>query len=212
VADGVTPHRLAATVLAALLAAGCAGPVAASRAVSALGVEMRATAGAWRGWPSELDRMVTPIRVSLTNGGAVPLRLDVTRFGLALPAGGRLAAVLPADVHGVVVEPPPAALPAAGAALGPTPENSGPGWALNEPGLDPHKDPALAPGRAWELPSADMLALALPEGVLAPGQTAAGFVYFERAPRGVTEVTLTTPLVEANGASLGVLALPLSLR
>jgi len=156
--------------------------------------------------------VVTPVKVSVDNRGTVPLRLDVTKLALALPAGGRLAAVLPAEVHGVVVEPPPAAVPAAGAALGPTRENSGPGWALNDPGLDPHKDPALAPDRTWALPSADMLALALPEGVLAPGQTATGFVYFERAPRGVSDVTLTAPLIDVNGAPLSVLALPLSLR
>ena len=57
-----------------------------------------------------------------------------------------------------------------------------------------------------------MLALALPEGVLPPGRTASGFVYFERPPRGVREVTLTARLVDAGGEPLGVVAIPLALR
>ena len=38
------------------------------------------------------------------------------------------------------------------------------------------------------------------------------FVYFERPPRGVREVTLTARLVDAGGEPLGVVALPLALR
>jgi hypothetical protein len=57
-----------------------------------------------------------------------------------------------------------------------------------------------------------VLALALPEGVLAPGRTARGFVYFERPPRGVAQATLTVRLVDADGAPLGVVAIPLALR
>jgi hypothetical protein len=71
----------------------------------------------------------------------------------------------------------------------------------------------LEPDRAWELPSREMLALALPEGVLEPGQRVAGFVYFERVPRDVSVVRLTAPLVDArSGESLGVVGLPLRLR
>ena len=68
------------------------------------------------------------------------------------------------------------------------------------------------PARGWELPSPDVLALALPEGVLAPGRTARGFVYFERPPRGVAQATLTLRLVDADGEPLGVVAIPLALR
>jgi hypothetical protein len=57
-----------------------------------------------------------------------------------------------------------------------------------------------------------MLALALPEGVLAPGRTVTGFVYFERPARSVREVTLTWPVVDASGQSLGVVRMPLTLR
>jgi hypothetical protein len=199
----------------ALLVSGCAGRVGLperTAAATASGVEVDATVGAWRGWPAQLDRVVTPVRISVTNHGAAPVRLDVTTFDLALARGGRLAAMLPADVRGVVAEPAPATLPRAGLALGPTREGSGPGWAINDPALDPRPDPTAEPDRIWELPSADMLDLALPEGVLAPGGTARGFVYFERAPRGTGPATLRWPVVDArSGETVGVLALPLTL-
>ena len=209
-------RRLLAAALLALLAAGCAGRVGPSEtppaSAGAGGVEVSATPNAWRAWPAELGRVVTPVRMSVSNRGEVPVRVDVRQFALALPEGGRLAAMLPADVRAAVAEPAPAALPQAGLALGPTRDNWGPGWALNEPALDPRTDGNLDPDRTWKLPSADMLALALPEGVLAPGRTVTGFVYFERPPRSVREVTLTWPVVDASGQSLGVVRIPLTLR
>jgi transposase len=205
-----------AAVLFALLASGCAGRVSAPEplpvAASAAGVDVGAAANAWRGWPAELGRAATPVRVTIANHGAVPVRVDATRFALALPEGGRLAAVLPADIHGVAVEPAPAALSQVGLALGETREQSGPGWALNDPAPDRRVDPTLEPERTWALPSADMLSLALPEGPLAPGRTVSGFVYFERAPPGVRDVTLTWQIVEAGGEPLGVVRIPLTLR
>ena len=194
---------------------GCAGRVevpVVGPSVNAGGVEVSAVANVWRGWPSELGRIVTPIRVRLANQGSDAVRVDVTKFALVLPEGGRLAATLPADVQAVVVEPPPAALPQAGLALGPTRDRSGPGWALNEPGPDLRVDPSLEPDRMWQLPSADMLEQALPEGVLQPGQSVSGFVYYQRAPREAREVTLTWPVVDTAGAELGVATVPLTLR
>jgi hypothetical protein len=211
----VTPlGRIAAAGLALFLAgcaahAGSAGAPAAS--VNVGGVEIGVTANAWRGWPTELPRLVTPVLVRLANRGDVPVRVDPRTFALTLP-DGRLAAMLPADVRGMTPAPAPAALAQAGAALGPTRERSGAGWALNEPSLDPRVDPSHEPDRTWELPSADMLALALPDGLLAPGREVSGFVYFERAPRQVRETTLTWPVVDVTGAPLGVATVPLGLR
>jgi hypothetical protein len=204
--------------LAALALAGCAGRVeapaapASRAAASTAGVEIAAVAGAWRGWPGNLDRVLTPIHLRLANRGAVGVRVDVTTLALALPGGGRLAAVLPADLHGIPLTPQPSALPDAGLTLGPTRERSGPGWAVNDPQPDPRSDPAQEADRVASLPSADMLALALPEGVLPPGQMVSGFVYFERAPRGAAGLQLRVPIVDAgSGETLDVAALPLTL-
>ena len=212
----MTPTGWGAAALVALFLTGCAGragaPAGPVPSVSAGGVEVSATANAWRGWPAELGRVVTPVRVRLANRGATPVRVDATTFALALPEGGRRAAMLPADVRGVAAAPAPAALPHAGAALGPTRERSGAGWALNEAALDPLADPSQEPDRVWGLPSAHMLDLALPEGVLAPGREVTGFVYFERAPRSARAATLTWPVVDATGTSLGIATVPLMLR
>jgi hypothetical protein len=205
-------------LLAALALAGCAGRVHAPAAdawraaLTTAGVEIAAVAGAWQGWPGDLDRVLAPIHLRLANRGPVGVRVDVTTLALALPGGGRLAAVLPADLHGIPLTPQPSALPGAGLTLGPTRERSGPGWAVNDPRPDPRSDPAQDADRVTSLPSADMLALALPEGVLAPGQTVSGFVYFERAPRGVAGVQLHVPIVDAgSGETLDVAELPLRL-
>jgi len=119
------PGRVAAAVLTLFLT-GCAAragaPGASEPSVSAGGVEISATADAWRGWPAALGRVVTPVRVRVANRGATAVRVDTTTFALALPEGGRLAAMLPADVRGVTTTPAPAALPQAGTALGPTRE------------------------------------------------------------------------------------------
>ena len=202
-------------LLIALVPAGCAGRAATIEAVASAsvgGVDVTASAEAWRGWPARLDRVVTPVLVRLVNHGPAAVRVDVTAFTLTLAEGRRLAAVLPADVRGVVDEPAPAVLPAAGVALGPTRERSGPGWALNETAPDPRVDPSLEPTRTWELPSADVFDQALPEGMLTPGGTLKGFLYFERAPRGTDGVTLTWPIVDISGSTLGVAVVPLPLR
>ena len=208
------PSRLIALVLAVLLA-GCAGQTPTlepGASASAGGVVVSATANAWRGWPARLDRVVMPIHVRLVNHGPAPVRVDATAFTLTLAEGRRLAAVLPANVRGVVAEPAPATLPEAGIALGPTRERSGPGWALNEPAPDPRVDPSLEPNRTWELPSADVLDQALHEGMLAPGSTLTGFLYFERPPRGADALTLSWPIVDVSGSALGVAVVPLPLR
>jgi hypothetical protein len=210
--------RLAASTLAVLLLVGCAGHAdpsapAAPRMASATaaGVEVAVATGAWRGWPSLLPTLVTPVQVRVANGSGVPLRLDARLFALALPDGRRLAAAPVDDVRAVVAEPPPTSRPVAGLTLGPLREQSGPGWALGEAAPDPRSDPSQEVSRTWELPSADMVQSALPQGTLAPGASASGFLYFERAPAGTAPVSLTARLVDARSdAPIGVVVVPLA--
>jgi len=209
---------LAASTLAVLLLVGCAGhggpsAPAGPRVASATagGIEVVVATGAWRGWPSLLPTLVTPVRVRVVNGGGVPLRLDAGLFALALPDGRRLAAAPVDDVRAVVAEPPPTSRPVAGLTLGPLREQSGPGWALSEAVPDPRSDPSQEVSRTWELPSADMVQSALPQGALAPGASASGFLYFEHAPAGTAPVSLTARLVDAHsGEPIGVVVVPLA--
>jgi len=115
------------------------------------------------------------------------------------------------DVRAVVAEPPPTSRPVAGLTLGPLREQSGPGWALSEAVPDPRPDPSQEVSRTWELPSADMVQSALPQGALAPGASASGFLYFEHAPAGTAPVSLTARLVDAHsGEPIGVVVVPLA--
>jgi len=208
--------HLAAATVAALLVTGCAGRIPFARpaervaSATAAGVEVVATTGAWRGWPRELVELVEPVRVRLVNGGGVPLRVDPAIFALVLPEGRRLAAAPVADVRAVVTEPAPASRPVGGLTLGPLRDQSGPGWALNDPAFDPRADSSQQSAQGWSLPSADMVQAALPDGVLAPGATTSGFVYFARPPAGASAVSLTARLVDArDGQTLGVIVVPL---
>jgi hypothetical protein len=186
-----------ALALAVLLLAGCAAPASLPVTATAAGVEVTAITGAWSGWPRTLTTVVTPVRVRVVNRSEVPLRLSPTSFALALPDGRRLAAAPPADIRTTVAGPPPTVRQDDGLTLGPMRDRSGSGWALNDKMADQRVDPVQQPAATWPLPSADMLAQALPEGVLAPGATASGFVYFERAPAGIVPTSLTARLLDA---------------
>ena len=64
-----------------------------------------------------------------------------------------------------------------------------------------------------ELPTQDMLVRAIPEGVLQPGGTVDGFLYFETVPKGVESVTFTYQLHDANSReSLGTVQIPFAAR
>ncbi|HET7341349.1 MAG TPA: hypothetical protein VFL90_07795 [Methylomirabilota bacterium] len=203
----------ALTLAVLLLVAGCAGPARSTptAAATAGGVEVAATTDAWRGWPPSLPTLVTPIHVRVVNRGDVPVRLESRLFALVLPDGRRLAAAPPSEVRGVVAGPAPTVRQDEGLALGPGRDRSGPGWALNDRTADARVDATQEPDATWELPSADMVAAALPEGVLAPGATASGFLYFERARIGAEPSGLTAQLLDARtGEPIGTVEVPLA--
>src|SRR5690606_18914943 len=61
------------------------------------------------------------------------------------------------------------------------------------------------------LPTGDMIQKALPEGVLMPGGTLTGFLYFENVDGDVPSVDFTAELVEAtngDGDPIGVIRIP----
>jgi hypothetical protein len=210
--------RLISPVAALLLIAGCAaaaGPPALRPAAAARGsatsadVEIVGLAGAWRGWPSALGRFVTPIHVTMVNRGAVSVRVSFDDFALTPTGGRRLAAVLPTEVRGIVHEPPPPPRSSTGLALGA--DGYERDWVLPGSALSARADPAARVGDPFALPSPDVLDRALPEGVLAPGETASGFVYFEPGP-GPGPVELTARLMDAgSGELLGRAAVSLTL-
>ena len=212
-------RRLLVSTIALLLLCGCATaesrparqPLAAS--TTEAGVEMVATTGAWRGWPSDLSRFVMPIHVRVVNGGSIPLRIRHEDFALVPPTGRQLASVLPQDLRGVTYRPPPAALPSAGFALGAQGYAGEADWVMRDQTLWTSSEPVGRVGEQFALPTPDVLDRALREGVLEPGDAMSGFVYFERLPEPAASVQMTARLIDArNGDSLGRAVISLALR
>jgi hypothetical protein len=209
-------HRLLVCVVMLLLS-GCASgrppaPGAAAATVGPAGeIEIVARPDAWRGWPAGLARFVTPIHVTIVNRGPEPVRVSHDDFELIAADGQRLASVLPAEVRGVVHEPPPPPRSSMGLVLGPEGDGYERDWVQPGSAWNARADPAARVGESFALPSPDVLDLALREGVLEPDETASGFAYFERRSR-VGPAELTARLVSARtGQTLGRAVLPLTL-
>jgi hypothetical protein len=195
----VGPLRLAVALLLASAACASEGrpgldwntpPVPGGAGSATVGdVEVSASADAWRGWPRDLWRVVTPIHVVIDNRGAVPLRVLPGNFTLVVDGQRSLAATDPIDVRGVTDEPPP---DSTGSRFGiPSPGYAD--WALQAGAPTGSGEPQ--PGEHFPLPTPEMLERALPEGVVEPGQSASGFVYFERPPARAAALALAFRLV-----------------
>jgi hypothetical protein len=161
----------------------------------------------WPG-PTAIQQEITPVRVLITNQGKDPIAIRYQDFALYTPSGERLGAIPPFEVSGSVQQP----ITAGPAVMSPTFSWTGfsvaPAYAPIYPTLTP-----WGSGFAWDpwyyrnyssywvnvpLPSPDMLAAALPEGVLQPGGRLDGWLYFPGIPRSADTVTfhaaITNPL------------------
>jgi len=184
--------------------------------VTVEGVTVMARANAWRGFPSDLDRQLTPILVTIRNDRAESVIVMFGEIALMAPNGRRFAALPPQTIEGTVVEPV-SAFPAAAGRLEVFPERDrapldpayrmGTGMSSAPYGWDAgYGGPTYATVR---LPTKDMLARALPSGPIRPGEIAQGFIYLERVgPEGIS-LELVLPLVDAaRGESLGQARIP----
>jgi hypothetical protein len=179
------------------------------------GVRVEAQVDAWDGNPDELEGVMTPIRVEVRNRSDEPLRLRYQEFQLVEPDGTRRAAIPPFDINDDVA----------------TSARVRPAYAYDGFYIAPHLQtfydfdayepfdhepyyyddfyPYYASVTKLELPSPSMLEKALPEGVVAPGGHAEGFLYFQDvdpdAPRVNFEVDLTHAMT---GADFGRVEIP----
>jgi len=204
---------LLAVILFALGAMGCATttlvpapgaqPVPAGRvtgaAASAAGVTVMAWPEAWSAAPRSLPAVVTPFLVAIDNGGTVALRVRHDDFEVVSANGRRLGARSPYEITGYTFERAWSPFIVAGPPLGPYAWRR---WGWDDPYY--YSDPWVR----VPLPTADMVAMALPETVVAPGGRVTGFLYFDRLGRGVTSVDFTARLADTSGARLGVVTIP----
>ena len=223
-----TKHSLSvvALLLAALFPIACARPFRAASAsqqvpgspneatASTAGVTFEVEVDAWNGDPITLNTVLTPVKVSISNEGPHAVSLRYRNFTLKNPDGISSSALPPFEIRGSTNDPSPVIAPNfryRNFMAYPNYRFYGPRfryWA-DDWGWDP----------AWynsnygywqrDLPTADMLRKAIPEGVLNPGGSVEGYVYFQRVPDKTPAVELQVNLMDARShTQFGTIRVP----
>jgi hypothetical protein len=227
-------HPLLLLLVCVLAAAGCVtdtnlvpapganllpGPEAAAMAEQD-GVRVEASPDVWSG-EAPISREVTPVRITIDNDGDAPIRIRYADFALQAP--GRVYPALPPfEIEGSVAAPIGRAPygPVADPGFGATGFGVAPAYSPIYPGYpvvaddffayDPlWYDDWYARWRRYELPTAEMVGLAVPEGTLAPGGQLTGFLYFDDIPADVPRTRFTMEVVNARtGEQLDTIEIP----
>lgn len=165
------------------------------------GVRVTVNGNAWKGEPSNLQNVMTPIRVTIVNNSTEPLSIRYSDFALVTENNLRVKPIAPYNLRGSVPGP---AQPI-------TPSFAYSGFWVS-PYYSRFYGPAFAPwpgyfpygyyDTVWvqfpiALPTEDMLEKAIPEGVLRPGGRISGFLYFPELGEGVKQPTFVANLVDA---------------
>lgn len=174
----------------------------------------------WDGSDTILDD-VTPVWVEVINDTGRPLVVDYDNFSLVAPDGTHYAALAPIETQGSASVP--AAYLTADAGYGAPYGVYDPFMLGTDYGWGYYPGPALAYDYDYPyyygdwvrvpLPTPDMIAKALPEGILEPGGISAGFVYFERVDDDDKAVEFAYALVDAEtGNTLDVATIPFEVK
>ena len=227
-------HRLLPLLACMLAAAGCASepnmvPAPGANLAPGLergavarenGVRLQAQADVWPG-RAPITREVTPVRVSITNGSDVPIRVRYEDFALETARRGYSALPplrLTGSVGETVLRSPydPVTDPVFGAVgfdLAPAYASVYPGYPLAVADPFPYEplwtEDRYRRTRDYELPTKAMVDLAIPEGVLRSGGRMTGFLYFENIPAGVGRTVFRMDLVNARtGEQIDTIQIP----
>ena len=196
------------------------------------GVRVSVNGDAWNGDPFNLPEVLTPLHVSIENGGQVPLRLAYRDFALVGQSGMRYSALSPLNIESQL----PRSSLNGGAQLQTVatyaaPRRTAPRFHSRRFYVAPHYGyfypgyPLWAspfPYSSWgmtayswpqSLPTEDMISEALPEGVLEPGGHVDGFVYFQGVTRREDKVKFDLKLVDGQtNEPIGEAVVPLVVR
>lgn len=179
-------------------------------------------------WPGELDvkNQLTPLHVSIENHSAGPIRIRYQEFALIGPQGQYFSALPPLaaviDVEGSSIEPAPLSEP-----------NATPGFRHRGFFIAPPYRYAYGDIPVWEhgfhhddiyyttyhgtyqnldISTDQLNAMALPEGVVNPGGSVSGFVYFEHVDSTLPRVQFRADIVNAETKrTIGSLSIPFTL-
>jgi len=165
------------------------------------GVRLWANGDAWKGTPSTLEEVLTPVQVTLENHSGRPIRIAYQDFSLLGGTGFRYAALPPFSLQGTAVSSalqPGAVMPAAyhpSRAVPIQPRFQSQRFWVARPylgfypgfqswpyewALDPFYYDRWYASWPTPLPTKDMLEEALPEGVVEDGGRIAGFIFFQQ--------------------------------
>jgi hypothetical protein len=189
---------------------------------------------AWKADPLDLRDVLTPVHVNIENGGTRPLRLAYADFTLVGDSGMRYSAMSPLRADSPLPrsstgEPRVTVLPAVAHRASPARVAPrfrhrhfyiAPQYGYFYPGYPlwgaPFPYTYFGGGPyTWPrtLPSDDMIAEALPEGVLEPGGQVDGFVYFQGVTRRELRVRFDYKLYDARADSkLGEVIIPMRVK
>jgi hypothetical protein len=182
------------------------------------GIEVIVDPNEWTAFPRELNREMTPVRATIVNKSDQPLEIKYEHFALSGVEGVTYHPLPPIDIQGTVTR------------IGRYPVVA-PRFAFSGFYLAPYYDPYFVGMNPWvydwpydpiyyrryyprwdiDLPTHEMIELAIPEGVIEPKGRVSGFLYFpelEQADAG-DQVTFTANLVNARtDASFGRVGVP----
>ena len=186
-----------------------AGTDAASADVA--GIHIVADGDAWSGDPANLEKLLTPVKVTIENHSGDPLRIRYREFSLENSAGLHAAPLSPFKLSNSTQ---PAATPI-------TPGFTSDGFYVAPyfqfygsvlspwPYEFPFDNPQGNAYAYWEQSTPDMIAKAIPEGVLSPSGSIAGFLYFPKVAKEVKSVDFAARLVQARSSqALGAARIP----
>jgi hypothetical protein len=213
-----------AVVWFSVFVAGCAGnlkPAPQARTVrthepaafsEVAGIRVAVVPNQWSGSPADLGDSVTVFRVEIENGSYQPLRIRYREFKLVGPGSFRTTAIPPYQVEGTVVKPvflPQTYVYPSGFQFAPhyrtgIKDTSQPRHPWDYDDYTPRYNLWASP-----LPTQDMLAKGIPEGVLEPEGRVSGFLYFEKLPDNLDRITFEADLVNPRtGVTLGTVRIP----
>lgn len=166
----------------------------------------------WSGSPADLHDVTTPLLVHIDNRSDQPLRIRYSEFKLLAPPSFTSSAIPPYNIEGTVIKPvflPQTYVYPHGFELAPhyrtrIEDTSRPRHPWDYDEYTPRYNLWASP-----MPTEDMLAKAIPEGVLEPKAHISGFLYFNKLPKDVDRVTFEAELVNARtGAKFGTARTP----
>ena len=230
----VAPIVTAAVGLAGLWLAGCQSsvdlqPIAQAQGVEGLedtasartqNVTLQVEADAWPG-QSEVTQHVTPLRIEIENESDRPLKIRYEDFALVDERTGNRYAALPPFSIDDDIEEPAIAYNSAVDPIGFRHANFrlAQSYSVAYPGLSywgapfPY-DPSYYDHyyNYWvdiPLPTQEMIQQVIPEGVIEPGGSLSGFIYFEQVPADLERVELHFELSSAEtGERFGMISIP----